>query len=161
MAIESCKMKTIGKPDEGKLQVRFDVAGYGNGMQLLYSVICSPRHSSTLHIYRCLSHWTKRKHHNKNYTWIAKKYFHKGGNYNWIFFGIKDKKDGSKEVVDLQKAGQIPIKRYTKIKAKATPYDPDYVKYFANRKQDRNNKLYHYWLISTLKLFSEEQWITP
>ena len=53
MAIESCKMKTIGKPDEGKLQVRFDVAGYGNGMQLLYSVICSPHHSSTLLVICC------------------------------------------------------------------------------------------------------------
>lgn len=112
------------------------------------------------YIYRRLSHWTKRRHNNKNCTWIGKKYFHKRGNYNWIFFGTKDKKDGSKEVVELQKASQIPIKRHTKIKAEATPYDPDYVKYFANRKQDRNSKLYHYWLISTLNLFGEEQWVT-
>ena len=113
------------------------------------------------YIYRCLSRWTKRRHNNKNCTWIGKKYFHKRGNYNWIFFGVNDKKDGSKEVVDLQKASQIPIKRHTKIKSEATPYDPDYVKYLVNRKQDRNSKLYHYWQISTLNLFGKEQWATP
>ena len=73
-------------------------------------------------IYRCISRWTSRRHPNKNSAWIGKKYFRRRGNYNWIFFGTKEKKDGSKEVIDLQKAGHIPIKRHIKIRSEATPY---------------------------------------
>ena len=112
-------------------------------------------------IYRCLSRWTGRRHPNKNFDWIGKKYFHQRGNYNWIFFGIQEKKDGSKVVKDLEKASHIPIKRHTKIKSEATPYDPAYIEYLAKRKQDKNNKLYQYWQISTLNLLGETQWIDP
>lgn len=112
-------------------------------------------------IYRCLSRWTARRHPNKNFDWIGKKYFHRRGNYNWIFFGIQEKKDGGNVVKDLEKAGHIPIKRHTKIKSEATPYDPAYIEYLAKRKQDKNNKLYHYWQISTLNLLGKAQWIDP
>jgi RNA-directed DNA polymerase len=112
-------------------------------------------------IYRCISRWTSRRHPNKNSAWIGKKYFRHRGNYNWIFFGTKEKKDGSKEVIDLQKAGHIPIKRHIKIRSEATPYDSAYIKYLVNRKRDRNNKLYHYWHLSTLNLFGDKQWIDP
>ena len=112
-------------------------------------------------IYRCISRWTSRRHPNKNSAWIGKKYFRRRGNYNWIFFGTKEKKDGSKEVIDLQKAGHIPIKRHIKIRSEATPYDSAYIKYLVNRKRDRNNKLYHYWQLSTLNLFGDKQWIEP
>jgi hypothetical protein len=42
VAIESYNMKAIGKLDEGKPHVQFDVAGDGNGVRQ------PPRHSSTL-----------------------------------------------------------------------------------------------------------------
>jgi len=111
-------------------------------------------------IYRALSRWTKRRHQNKNLAWVRKKYFHQVGNFNWIFFGVQEKKDGKKEVIDLQKAGHIPIKRHLKIREGAHPYDPAYIEYLVNRKQGRNDKLYHYWQVSALNLFGESQWIT-
>jgi RNA-directed DNA polymerase len=110
-------------------------------------------------IYRCLSHWTKRRHPNKNFAWIRKAYFHQRGAFNWIFFGTQVKKDGKKEEIDLIKAGRIPIKRHVKIREEANPYDPAYTEYLVNRKQDRNNKLYHYWQVSTLNLFGNKQWV--
>jgi RNA-directed DNA polymerase len=112
-------------------------------------------------IYRCLSRWTRRRHPNKNFAWIRKTYFHQRGSYNWIFFGIQEKKDGKKEVIDLHRASRIPIKRHVKIRSEATPYDPDYIDYLVNRKQDRNDKLYHYWQVSALSLFGNKKWVLP
>jgi RNA-directed DNA polymerase len=110
-------------------------------------------------IYRCLSYWTRRRHPNKNFAWIGNKYFHRRGNYNWIFFGTQEKRNGEKVVKDLEKASHIPIKRHIKVKAEATAYDPKYTSYLANRKQDRNSKMYHFWQISTLKLWGEKLWM--
>jgi RNA-directed DNA polymerase len=110
-------------------------------------------------IYRCLSYWTRRRHQKKNFTWIRKKYFHSRGTFNWIFFGTQEKKDGKKEVVDLHKMARIPIKRHVKIIQEATPYDPAYTDYLVARKQNRNDKLYHYSRVSTLNLFGKKHWV--
>ena len=48
-------MKAIGKPYEGKLHVRFDVAGDGNGPNWCITVIWTPRHCSTLRLAHCKS----------------------------------------------------------------------------------------------------------
>lgn len=111
-------------------------------------------------IYQCVSRWTRRRHNNKNFDWIRKKYFRSHGLRNWIFFGTKTDRNGKKEFVDLIKASSIPIIRHTKIRQEATPYDPAFDKYFAMRKQSRAaDKLYHYWHISNLGLLSDRHWI--
>lgn len=94
-------------------------------------------------IYRCLSYWTRRRHPEKNFDWIRKKYFRQQEFRNWIFFGIQ-KSDGETKVIDLCKASHLPIERHVKIREKATPYDPEYIEYLALRKRDTDNKLYHY-----------------
>ena len=109
-------------------------------------------------IYRCLSQWTRRRHPKKNFAWIRKKYFRQAGSRTWIFSGVREK-DGIKGVIDLAKAAKIPIKRHVKIRENANPYDPEFIEYLANRKQDRNNKLYHYWQVCALKLFGNKLWI--
>ena len=111
-------------------------------------------------IYRAISRWTVRRHNNKNMTWIRKKYFHRRGYDNWVFFGTQTKENGVKKVIDLVNTISIPIRRHLKIKMKARLYDPKYVKYFVKRKQSRddNAKLYHYHFISKLKLFDEKHW---
>ncbi len=109
-------------------------------------------------IYRCLSQWTRRRHPNKNFAWIRKNYFRQAGLRNWIFSGVHEK-DGTKGVIDLAKAAKIPIKRHVKIKENANPYDLEFIEYLVNRKQDRNNKLYHYWQVCALKLFGNKLWI--
>ena len=110
-------------------------------------------------IYRCLSRWTSRRHPDKNSSWIGKKYFHSRGTFNWIFFGVQEKKDGTKEIIDLVKASHVSIKRHLKIRAEATLYDPAYINYFVNRKQNRHDKLYHYRQVSALNLFGDKQWL--
>jgi len=58
---------------------------------------------------------------------------------NWVFTAITRDKKGLK-YLDLIEPTQIPIRRHIKIKAEATPYDPDYTGYFIKRHNLRKGK---------------------
>ncbi|EJB9167271.1 HNH endonuclease [Escherichia coli] len=70
-------------------------------------------------------------HPKKGKRWIRSKYFTTIGMRNWVFNG----NDGMNRKYTLFKADSTPIKRHTKIKAIATPYDPKWESYF-ERRQD-------------------------
>jgi RNA-directed DNA polymerase len=110
-------------------------------------------------IYRSLSQWTRRRHPNKNFAWIRKKYFHSRGFRNWIFFGGRKRKNGEEDIVELYKMARIPIRRHVKIRAEATPYDPAFTDYLVSRKPDKRNKLYYYWVSSVRNLIGNQHWI--
>lgn len=110
-------------------------------------------------IYRSISKWTVRRHNNKNMAWIAKKYFHRRGFDNWVFFGTQERKNGDKKEVELVKASAIAIKRHVKIKKEARKYDPKYAKYFAKRKQSNKRKLRQYHTASEVSLLRERNWL--
>ena len=84
-------------------------------------------------IFWLLCRWVKRKHPNKNSTWMKTKYFRSNGSDNWIFHA-KTKNQGKLKFFDLFKAGRTPIIRRVKIRGHANPYDPAYKEYFENRK---------------------------
>lgn len=75
--------------------------------------------------------WCVRRHPKKGKRWVQRKYFTSCGIRNWIFTGI----DAEKRKYTLFKADSTPIKRHTKIKAIATPYDLRWETYF-ERRQD-------------------------
>lgn len=79
-----------------------------------------------------LLRWTRRRHPKKNSGWIRKKYFHRRGLNNGVFYAsyVKDEKT---KFLDLVSAVSIPIVRHVKIQGAATPYDPDYRAYFVER----------------------------
>mgnify|MGYP001799663318 CR=1 FL=1 len=80
-------------------------------------------------IYQAIARWINRRHPNKGKKWSNEKYFRNSGLDNWQFFAnTKDKS------VSLLKLRNFNIKRHVKIKGKANPYDPEYKKYFAQRK---------------------------
>ncbi len=83
--------------------------------------------------------WRKlrRKHKNKNASWVRNKYCRQEGNRNWILHS-KDKKGRN---LDLFLASSIPIKRHIKIKRKANPYDPKYTTYFDMRQSKVRDQL--------------------
>ena len=81
-------------------------------------------------IFTAIWKWTKRKHRNKNVSWIRNKYFTRIGLRNWCFFSQKDK---NTSVLTL--ASNTSIKRHVKIKADATPFDPEYQEYFLKRER--------------------------
>ncbi len=87
-------------------------------------------------IYHTLQRWIKRRHPNKNAQWRRRRYFRCQGLRQWVFFA-KDlrPKNGHKEILDLFRADSVTIRRHIKIRAQATPYDPQYRDYFKRRKR--------------------------
>jgi RNA-directed DNA polymerase len=92
-------------------------------------------------IFLALMKWIKRRHPKKGAKWRCKKYFRSQGLQRWIFCAeVKDKK-GNKTFLDLFKAVHVPIRRHVKVKADATPYDPEFKEYFLNRRRIRKGLL--------------------
>jgi RNA-directed DNA polymerase len=64
---------------------------------------------------------------------VKGKYFICEGLRNWVF-GTREKDEDSKEsLVKLVIASDTPIRRHTKIKGIANPYDPAWEQYFEDR----------------------------
>ncbi|MFY9221109.1 MAG: group II intron reverse transcriptase/maturase [Blastocatellia bacterium] len=76
--------------------------------------------------------WAKRRHPNKSSKWIKKKYFKKTENSNWMFQETIEEK-GKIRTYRLFKASNVAIKRHTKIKQEANPYNPEWEEYFEER----------------------------
>ncbi len=80
-------------------------------------------------IWKMLWQWCKRRHSNRRKRWIKAKYFKTVGQRHWVFQGVSpDEKQFS-----LLYANDTPIKRHTKIRAEANPYDLDFETYFEQR----------------------------
>jgi RNA-directed DNA polymerase len=84
-------------------------------------------------IFECLWQWSKRRHPNKNRRWIVSKYFTSIGGDNWVFSGTIKGRNGQPKTVRLMNAASVPIKRHTKIKVEANPYNPTWETYFERR----------------------------
>ena len=77
--------------------------------------------------------WACRRHPSKSKTWIKNRYFLHVGTRSWVF-GTKDKgDDGKVRFVKLVQASDTPIRRHTKIKGAANPFDPAWEPYFEKR----------------------------
>jgi RNA-directed DNA polymerase len=79
-------------------------------------------------IFQAIWRWAKRRHPNKGKRWVKQKYFKTVGNRDWVFHGNL----GGKEL-RLFYAVSVSIKRHTKIKGSANPYDPEWEIYFEKR----------------------------
>lgn len=90
-------------------------------------------------IYQALLRWMKRRHPNKSFQWMRKKYFRSEGLRNWIFSTTTVNGKGEKTFLDLLTMVHTPIRRHVKIRAEATPYDPQFADYFLKREQRRKN----------------------
>jgi RNA-directed DNA polymerase len=86
-------------------------------------------------IWRLLWRWAKRRHPNKGSRWIRAKYFKTVGNRHWVF--AADTGDilpsGKPRYVSLRSATEIRIRRHTKIRAEANPFDAEWDSYFDQR----------------------------
>lgn len=83
-------------------------------------------------IFSALWRWAKRRHPNKNISWIRNKYFLKIGLRDWCFFSPSENPDDINNQL-LIFASDTAIIRHVKVKANANPYDPDFREYFRNR----------------------------
>jgi RNA-directed DNA polymerase len=55
----------------------------------------------------------------------------------WVFFDKIRDEFGKLTCLELFSAASLPIVRHVKVQAHATPYDPAFVDYFANRAHRR------------------------
>jgi RNA-directed DNA polymerase len=83
-------------------------------------------------IYKLLWQWAQRRHPTKGGKWLQKKYFTTTSGDNHRFFAARIR-NGQKEWAYLTSAAKIPIKRHTKVKGDANPYDPEWEVYFEER----------------------------
>ena len=84
-------------------------------------------------IWKQLWQWSCRRHPNKSKKWIKDKYFMSEGLRNWVFGSTVKSEDGNVKKVKLVTASDIPIRRHTKIKGDANPFNPDWEEYFEKR----------------------------
>jgi RNA-directed DNA polymerase len=84
-------------------------------------------------IFILLWQWARRRHPQKSRHWIRDKYFRSEDGNNWVFFGPVSRSNGTQEDVRLFRASSVPIRRHTKIKGEANPYDPEWEPYFEAR----------------------------
>ncbi|MDR8763307.1 Group II intron-encoded protein LtrA [Burkholderia multivorans] len=85
-------------------------------------------------IWRALWRWAKRRHPNKNHTWIRERYFHVIGHRTWVFASEREERTGSeRRWIELRQASDIKIKRHTVIRTDANPFDPLWETYFEDR----------------------------
>lgn len=77
--------------------------------------------------------WARRRHPNKSATWTKAKYFGKGAQRSWMFVARFTDADGRGKTVSLARASDTRIRRHTKIKGEANPFDPKWETYFEDR----------------------------
>jgi RNA-directed DNA polymerase len=108
------------------------------------SVVAKATFSKIYHIiWRETWRWAKRRHANKGNRWIHRKYYGRIQLRNNCFTGLETQKDGTRRRIILVNMADTPIRRHTKIKKKAHPYDSRYDEYFETRTSDKwrkNNK---------------------
>jgi RNA-directed DNA polymerase len=74
-------------------------------------------------MYKRLKSWAKRRHSNKSWEWIKRRYWKKVRNDNWVF-GTEKK--------SLIKYGDTKIRRHIMVKGNRSPFDGDFT-YWATR----------------------------
>jgi RNA-directed DNA polymerase len=111
-------------------------------------------------IFHALWQWAQRRHPNKPLRWIKEKYCTTVGGDNWVFQGTVEGKEGTPQPVSLLKASSVPIKRHTKIKGEANPYDPVWEEYF-ERRSDVKMEATLKGRRQLLTLYKEQEGICP
>jgi RNA-directed DNA polymerase len=101
-------------------------------------------------IYNALFKWAKRRHHNKNLTWIVRKYYNMGKGLEWKFHGWCKLKGGDRKYQQLVHLQEVPIRRHIKVKMDANPYDPCYADYFKKRRENKGHNTLSKLLITAL-----------
>lgn len=84
-------------------------------------------------IWKQLWQWACRRHPNKSLRWIKDRYFIQNGLRNWVFGTRVAGEDGKVRTIKLIKASGTQIRRHTKIKGEANPFDPAWEQYFEGR----------------------------
>lgn len=128
---QTIKTNATAKTDNLIRLLNQKIRGWAN----YYAHVCAKRTFNYVdhQIFTSVWRWSKRQHPNKSAKWIKGKYFRRNKTRDWIFYARTKDKKGALINSDIVIASKIPIRRHTKIRANATPFDPFYHKYFDKR----------------------------
>lgn len=128
-------------------------------------------------IWRALWGWACRRHPNKGRRWVLRRYFHPVGNRSQVF-GVQLSEEQAekldREWTYLVRAADYAIRRHTKLRSEANPYDPAWEMYFEERFRSKmlrsprgGRKIVHLWVdqggtcpVCRQMLEMEEEWHT-
>lgn len=117
--------------------------GWGNYYR---HVVASKAYDAVDHeVFKAVWAWAKRRHPNKSAKWLRKKYFRQANRRNWMFYAKVKDKEGKSKLLDVVYVKKIPIRRYVKIRAIATPYDPAFKEYLEQRQRWKKPSSSGYW----------------
>jgi RNA-directed DNA polymerase len=80
-----------------------------------------------------LRRWGLRRHRNKSWKWIKKKYFQREGNRSWVFTGVIRDSQGKTWPIRLMSAADVKVLRWKKVVSETNPYDPSWEPYLEER----------------------------
>jgi len=83
-------------------------------------------------IWRTVWRWAKRRHPSKSTAWVKNRYFRAIGERSWCFSAPREGK-GKTGLVTLKTAMDVEIRRHTKIRGAANPFNPADETYFEER----------------------------
>ena len=83
---------------------------------------------------QALWRWARRRHRKKTVAWVAKQYYPRADGRQG-FSGTTRNRAGKGCPVRLYQAHETALRRHRKIKGAATPYEPAWARYFAERAQ--------------------------
>ena len=101
-----------------------------------HSVAKSRMYYADNRIYLLIRKWLQRECRSRTWSWIAKK-CQKRIKGRVVFYARYMSAKGEIRTVERFLAVDLPIRYHTKVQGDATPYDPMYAEYFANRKKSR------------------------
>ena len=85
-------------------------------------------------IFLQLRRWAIRRHQDKSLEWVRNRYWHKSGTRQWVYSTVCKNKRGEEYTLSLITLADTPLLRYTKVRAEANPFDPQYDEYFAKKR---------------------------
>jgi RNA-directed DNA polymerase len=90
------------------------------------------------YVFRELWRMVRRRHQNKTYGWLARKYWSAAGKH---VFSFVHKYKNKTRILKVIRVGSIGIKRHIKIKAEANPYLPEFGEYYWRRRNIKEARL--------------------
>jgi RNA-directed DNA polymerase len=111
-------------------------------------------------IFKALWRWARRRHPHKGAQWVRKTYFLAHGHRKWVFTGEVTGAKGQTRPIRLFSALRLPIRRHTKVRQEANPYDPAWEVYFEER---LSAKMQHTLIghHKALQLWKEQRGLCP
>jgi RNA-directed DNA polymerase len=112
-------------------------------------------------VWQYLWRWAKRRHPNKNTTWVRKAYFKTINGNKWTFAcTISEHRGMVDRIYSLYPIAYTPIERHVKVKGEASPDDPSLKEYWDKRNQKLGKS---YWAKGSKNylIAQNQQWKCP